>query len=149
MAKHFTKKYVNKDELSITLYLQSETNFCFTSLHMLYQEFNLYILRVSRSLCSNTRKVVPNPSSFFLVDFVSKFSSSNLVVIYLNIQVVRLYAMHIIIKLVCDFHIIAISRRNFLAMVSKRQLHIQNLETKNKLVSEYPNLWLVLNGHGT
>ena len=115
-----------------------------TSLHMLYQEFNLYILRVSRSLCSNTRKVVPNPSSFFLVDFMSKFSSSNLVVVYFNIQVVRLYAMHIIIKLVCNFHIIAISRRNFLAMVSKRQLHIQNLETKNKLVSLYRNLWLVL-----
>ena len=28
MAKHFSKKYGNKDELSITLYLQSEINFC-------------------------------------------------------------------------------------------------------------------------
>ena len=27
MAKHFSKKYGNKDELSITLYLQSEINF--------------------------------------------------------------------------------------------------------------------------
>ena len=46
-----------------------------TSLHMFYQEFHLYILRVSRSLCCNTRKVVHNPSNFFLVDFVSKFST--------------------------------------------------------------------------
>ena len=28
MAKHFSKKYGNKDEHSITLYLQSEINFC-------------------------------------------------------------------------------------------------------------------------
>ena len=28
MAKHFSKKYWNKGELSITLYLQSEINFC-------------------------------------------------------------------------------------------------------------------------
>ena len=28
MAKHFSKKYGNKDELSITLYLQSEIEFC-------------------------------------------------------------------------------------------------------------------------
>ena len=28
MAKHLTEKYGNKDELSITLYLQSEINFC-------------------------------------------------------------------------------------------------------------------------
>ena len=31
MAKHFSKKYGNKDELSITLYLQSEINFCSVS----------------------------------------------------------------------------------------------------------------------
>ena len=28
MAKHFSKKYGTRDELSITLYLQSEINFC-------------------------------------------------------------------------------------------------------------------------
>ena len=28
MAKHFSKKYGNKDELSITLYPQSDINFC-------------------------------------------------------------------------------------------------------------------------
>ena len=46
-----------------------------TSLRMFYQEFNLYILRVSRSLCCNTRKVIPNPSNFSPVDFVSKSST--------------------------------------------------------------------------
>ena len=48
-----------------------------TSLHIFYQEFNLYILRVSRSLCCNTRNVIPNPSNFSPVDFVSKFSTSS------------------------------------------------------------------------
>ena len=28
MAKYFSKKYGTRDELSITLYLQSEINFC-------------------------------------------------------------------------------------------------------------------------
>ena len=28
MAKHFSKKYRTRDELSITLYRQSEINFC-------------------------------------------------------------------------------------------------------------------------
>ena len=46
-----------------------------TSLHMFYQELKLYILRVSRSLCCNTRKVIPNPSNFSPVDFVPNFSS--------------------------------------------------------------------------
>ena len=53
MAKHFSKKYGNRDELSNTLYLQSEINFCSvrmpdaTSLHHCLQNLHHYCIILS------------------------------------------------------------------------------------------------------